>query len=457
MYYNMMSIIKILLIVFLFKNNTARGNLTELMSQFLLFLNDVFETQMGINYIKTKEEEEELDDQELDDQELDDDELDDDELEKDEKEEEKELEVKEEEKELEQVKELEVKEVEVVKEIIKFEDKYLKKFKEFKNEYSFTEEEQQLEKNKYDELLSEFNKLKTDGLKETTTKLNIIQSIFDKGGNNTIEGIEEITKYYNIEIEYDDEPEAYDLQELINELTEVKGELTLKIEELNNMVISETELIEKSKQYILDKKLDNFINNYVIDMTPMGNVYMRYNNNKKSFEYFSNNTIPYRYLEPVGRKYVITYFCKPLFIDIEEELKKAQQKKDDDKAKKDEEAKEKEDLILASGKTQSLNGKEKDIYTKMKSYNNESVSIAMMKGKNRQSNNTPLPPQIRANLPNVNASVAPDKMLLKEHANRYTWEGRTANLPIVKKVEKKHVDKNYEMSFADFKKMRQKQ
>ena len=58
MYYNMMSIIKILLIVFLFKNNTARGNLIELMSQFLLYLNDVFETQMGINYIKTKEEEE---------------------------------------------------------------------------------------------------------------------------------------------------------------------------------------------------------------------------------------------------------------------------------------------------------------------------------------------------------------------------------------------------------------
>ena len=446
----MMSIIKILLIVFLFKNNTARGNLTELMSQFLLFLNDVFETQMGINYIKTKEEEEELDDQELDDQELDDDELDDDELEKDEKEEEKELEVKEEEKELEQVKEeekeleqvkeavkeLEVKEVEVVKEIIKFEDKYLKKFKEFKNEYSFTEEEQQLEKNKYDELLSEFNKLKTDGLKETITKMNIIQSIFDKGGNNTIEGIEEITKYYNIEIEYDDEPEAYDLQELINELTEVKGELTLKIEELNNMVISETELIEKSKQYILDKKLDNFINNYVIDMTPMGNVYMRYNNNKKSFEYFSNNTIPYRYLEPVGRKYVMTYFCKPLFVDIEDELKKAQIKKDEEKEIKDEKEKEKD------------KDKSKDVFARLKSYNKDSVN---MMTKNRQSSNMPLPPQIKANLPNVNTSS--DNMLLKEHANRYTWEGRLANLSMLKKIEKKFVDKNYEMSFAEFKKL----
>ena len=423
MYYNMMSIIKILLIVFLFKNNTARGNLIELMSQFLLYLNDVFETQMGIT---TKEEE--LDDEELEDE---DEELED----EDEELEEKELEEKEVVKELKEV----VKELkEVVKEIIKFEDKYLKKFKEFKNEYSFTEEEQQLEKNKYDELLSEFNKLKTDGLKETITKLNIIQSIFDKGGNNTIEGIEEITKYYNIEIEYDDEPESYDLQELINELTEVKGELTLKIEELNNMVISETELIEKSKQYILDKKLDNFINNYVIDMTPMGNVYMRYNNNKKSFEYFSNNTIPYRYLEPVGRKYVMTYFCKPLFVDIEEELKKAQIKKDEEKEIKDEKEKEKE----------KDKDKSKDVFARLKSYNKDSVN---MMTKNRQSSNMPLPPQIKAKLPNVNTSS--DNMLLKEHANRYTWEGRLANLSMLKKIEKKFVDKNYEMSFADFKKL----
>ena len=69
----------------------------------------------------------------------------------------------------------------------------------------------------------------------------------------------------------------------------------------------------------------------------------------------------------------------------------------------------------------------------------------------------PLPPQIQANLPNVNGSVAPEKMLLKENANRYTWEGRMSNFSLIKKVNKKHVDKNYEMSFADFKKMQQNQ
>ena len=79
-----------------------------------------------------------------------------------------------------------------------------------------------------------------------------------------------------------------------------------------------------------------------------------------------------------------------------------------------------------------------------------------MKTKNRQSSSMPLPPQIQANLPNVNSSGPPEKMLLKENANRYTWEGRMSNLSLIKKVEKKHVDKNYEMSFADFKKMQQR-
>jgi hypothetical protein len=221
------------------------------------------------------------------------------------------------------------------------------------------------------------------------------------------------------------------------------------------MDFSEEETREAARKHVLDKKLEGFINNYVLESTPQGNVYMRYNSSKNSFEYFSNNTIPYRYLEPVGRKYVLTYFCKPLFIDIEEELKKAQVKKDiENQEKKDKkEQKDKDD------KEKGPNGlivKDKDIFTKLKSYNNDTTSTAIMKSKNRQSGNMPLPPQIQANLPNVNSSGPPEKMLLKECANRYTWEGRMSNLPLIKKVEKKHVDKNYEMSFADFKKMQKR-
>ena len=74
-----------------------------------------------------------------------------------------------------------------------------------------------------------------------------------------------------------------------------------------------------------------------------------------------------------------------------------------------------------------------------------------MNVKNRQPN-MPMPPQIKVNLP----STSSDNMLLKEHANRYTWEGRIANFSFLKKIEKKMVDKNYEMSFADFKRLQMK-
>jgi hypothetical protein len=327
-----------------------------------------------------------------------------------------------------------------VKKEVKFEDKYLEKYKAFKNEYYFSEEEKLKEEKKYIELQNIFNKEKEKGLKDASDKLKNVMPIFDKGGKTTAAGIEELMKYYNMEDEYDDDPENYDLTELMNESIDIRKAAEEEYEEFSNMTFSEEEAREAARKFVLDEKLDGFINNYVIEMTPQGNVYMRFNNSKKSFEYFSNNTIPYRYLEPVGRKYVLTYFCKPLFIDIEEELKRAQTKKDALKEENDNKKEEKE------------NKKEgKDIFTRLKSYNNDSSSH--MKNKNRNQPSAPLPPQIKANLPNVNSS---EKMLLKENANRYTWEGRMANISFLKKVDKKMVDKNYEMSFADFKKMQAK-
>ena len=88
------------------------------------------------------------------------------------------------------------------------------------------------------------------------------------------------------------------------------------------------------------------------------------------------------------------------------------------------------------------------MFAKLKPYNsnsNNNIEMAKMGSRNT------LPPQIKANLPNVNTSS--EEMLLKENANRYTWEGRLANMSILKKVDRKVVDKNYSMSFADFKQL----
>ena len=434
MYYNMITVLRLIFIVFLFSNNNVQAKINELFQDIVKFLYEAFERRVGgiynNRYIDT-----DLNDDELNEFLK----IEDDATNKNEKEF-----VEDDAKEVVEEKPKEQKES-------KFEDKYLDKFKAFKNEYYFTEDEKLSEEQKYTELLNIFNKEKDKGVKETSIKLNKIQEIFNKGGQNTPEGIEELTRYYNIEAEYEDDPEDYDLQELINELSEIRDETKKEYELFLSMKFSEEETKEAAKQYVLDKKLAGFMNNYVLESTPQGNVYMRYNSSKKSFEYFSNNTIPYRYLEPVGRKYVLTYFCKPLFIDIDDELKKAQHKRDeDDQLKK--EQKEQKEQKQKDDKEKGIN--EKDIYAKLKSYNNDPTTAAIMKSKNRQSGSMPLPPQIQANLPNVNSSVAPEKMLLKENANRYTWEGRMSNLSLIKKVEKKHVDKNYEMSFADFKKMK---
>jgi hypothetical protein len=47
-----------------------------------------------------------------------------------------------------------------------------------------------------------------------------------------------------------------------------------------------------------------------------------------------------------------------------------------------------------------------------------------------------------------------EKMLLKERANRYSYQGKFLNFNILQKVDKKVVDKKYALTFADFKKMK---
>ena len=56
-------------------------------------------------------------------------------------------------------------------------------------------------------------------------------------------------------------------------------------------------------------------NDFIIEMTPIGNVIMQYDADKEAFVYYSDNMIPFRYLETVARKYVCTYNCKKLYVE----------------------------------------------------------------------------------------------------------------------------------------------
>ncbi len=336
----------------------------------------------------------------------------------------------------------------------KFEDKYLQKFKSFKNEYVFTDVELELQQQKYSELKNTFDKEKNKAIEDINNKINKIKRIiscvvFDENGlllDVTTDGIQRLIKYFNIEDEYNDDPDSYVLSDLFGELSEILDEnyKQLKIEE--DKTVSDDEFKEQAYQYMLNKKLDGYINNYVNDMTPLGNVYMRYNNSKKSFEYYSNNSIPYRYLEPVGRKFVITYFCKPLFIDIEDELNKA-------KLKKEEQEKE----AIKNKEEAFKNGdNKKNVFAKLKSYNSVSTGSSGTSEMMKMEKKNALPPQMKVNLPNVNVTSNPEDMLLKENANRYTWEGRLTNMSLLKKIDRKTVDKKYAMTFADFKRLQNK-
>ena len=64
---------------------------------------------------------------------------------------------------------------------------------------------------------------------------------------------------------------------------------------------------KESCDYMHEQFLLKLKNSYVMDNTPLGNVAMCYNHEKGSFDYYSDKIIPYRYLEPVARKYVIFF------------------------------------------------------------------------------------------------------------------------------------------------------
>ena len=311
---------------------------------------------------------------------------------------------------------------------VKFEDKYLVDFKQFSSDYFFNEDELLAKANKYIEFKANWEAEQKKVYNNIHNLLIETQKILVLGSVINEELKDALVKYFELEEDYKDDPSNIDFDELYiyveNDNQKFLSELEL-IEKVEWSSELETEFQEKALFHVLELKLEGFINNYILESTPLGNVFMRYNNQKKSFEYYSNNTVPYRYLETIGRKYVMTFRCKALFVDLEDELKKASTK--------------------ASTKEQI---KDNGVKPRFKSYNNElKMDKTMMR-----SARPGLPPQIKANLPNVNSSNNGEIQLLKENANRYTWISRLTDFPMLKKVDRKTVDKNYAMSFADFKK-----
>ena len=208
--------------------------------------------------------------------------------------------------------------------------------------------------------------------------------------------------------------------------------------------------LEKFKSMPFDNEsldVESLKNSIVVEHTPLGNVAMLYDNKREAFVYYSDSVMPYRYLEVVARKYVITFHCKRVFIDMEDEINKAKMKIEAQKnAKKLEE--EQAQQAQAEKQKQELELKEepkkKNVFATFKNYNTNTTKDSSNKPTTGNSNAT--------TTDNKNA----EDLILKENANHYTCDGRYSNFLVLKKVDKTLVDKRLKMSFADFKKMQAK-
>ena len=306
---------------------------------------------------------------------------------------------------------------------VKYEDKYLEDIKKMSLEYIFNEDEQEQEKTQFNTLLQSRTNQWEQSKQELQKKIRKIECEIqeEKMDDNN-----------------DDSEKNIHLNDLLNEKQEVEKQLY----DLDQNGINEEEVQLEARNYIIKKRLENLKNCYIFEKTPLGNAAMYYNYEREGFEFYSDNTIPYRFLEVIGRKYVKTFDCRPIFVDMEEELKKYKQKMEEREKLIEE---QKQQLLLQSMDSTNTNAlPKKSVFAKFKSYNKEAGSGRV--------NSAPPP---KNSIPNskINTNTSDDKIILKESSNRYTYQGRFSNFKPMQKIERKKIDKKYAMNFAEFKKM----
>ena len=310
---------------------------------------------------------------------------------------------------------------------IKYEDKYLD-IKMMSMDYRFSWAEIAIRDNKFNELFDLY-------------KTNLLNDLERKIVEKSMKYIEIDDDYENIEIETLNGVETLGKEEMKKkaetEIILLRSKVKDLYKELDDDLIYKLKL--EARDFVIKERLDGLKNNFVFEKTPLGNVIMYWNNSRESFEYYSDNTIPYRYLETVGRKYVKTFNCRQIYVDMEFELMEFERKQ---KEKLDLEEKEK--MELEQNTSFNSNLVKKNVFAKFKNYNKESGTGKVNRGA--------APP--KNSIPNNNSvKKADEKTILKENANRYTCEGKIANFSFLKKPDRKVIDKKYAMTFADYKKL----
>jgi hypothetical protein len=184
----------------------------------------------------------------------------------------------------------------------------------------------------------------------------------------------------------------------------------------------EDKYLEKSKSMernvLSEEEKKDLKKKILMEYSPLGNVLMFYNHDKNSFSYYSDHCIPYRFLETIGRKYIITFQCASLFYFIDEELEK----------------------LNKLQQTEQPVSSQNKLFARFKQYNKNSLSQSGIKP---PSNNI-------QKIQPINMKQIP----IKENANRYTYEGKLGNYSFLQKIDKKLVNKKLKISYSDFKTQR---
>ena len=287
--------------------------------------------------------------------------------------------------------------------ITKYEDKYLEKYNHFTSNLDLKEDDLKNKEKKYNELLQLFKKTKELALQDIKNEIDelvMTELIADDLNDTNIENCNILKQKYA-------------------ELQEKK---------IDNAIEKE------SYEYMCESYYDKLKNNFLFENTPNGNIIMYYNNENKSFEYYSDKSMPYRFLETAARKYVTTFYCKPLYINMMDELRNAENKMIEDRKE-----------IIKQKEPES----KKNVFVKLKNYNKEAN-----KPLPRNKNPMKIPNHIKTKIASIQNQS--ESHILKENANRYTHKGKISNFIMLKQVDKTKMNKNYSLSYKDYAEMSKK-
>jgi hypothetical protein len=184
------------------------------------------------------------------------------------------------------------------------------------------------------------------------------------------------------------------------------------IEKYEDKYKNKLETLEKTETSI--DRLNQLKNSFITETTPYGNVLMFWDQNRLSFTYYSDKTMPYRFLEVVARKYVIMNHCTDIYYIMENEMKTIQ--------------------VEPKKKTETSG-----VFAKLKNYNQSSLHDIKS---NVKENRNIKPKPIQKNIPDKK------EIVIKEHSNQYSYEGKIMNFSFLKKETKKANN----VTFGEYKK-----